>query len=536
MGVVAAAPAKTKRPTAKKSKPAAEAPAKKSKPSAPEPAATPLDVSPAEEDIRTMREMMADLQEQLAAATSELAAQKALQESRSAPTPVVEPGSAATEQASPSSAPTPEVEPGSAAKKHGANISAENIGETKSQNPIDLPSGIKKHKFKDAKERRAFWAKYIRSLTPNTSRECKIDKCPGNIQMKMLGAHERSYYFQLWCQHEEKWCRVKVWEEHYKLEMKADKTKVQWLTRGQLMKLYEDEEVVEALVQAKLKLMGHFRPHPELPLVQNAMQYKCVVEDSQTMAVQQIVRQGMSLECEAEGETGRMLAQQHQNQSMAAFRDTSNTGMSAFPGAAQQLTNGGSAGTDGSRPQEEAGAMQQTAEDPAAAAAAAVSDPKLAAALRRIQDDEQREVQRVRKQQERKTERDAFKETPSFKTKSWLNAVSTDLQDLEEESKKLKDEDGKCICEDVPIPMNLANEFLASFGTQRQTLSDLKRTLGSLHKSLSTGDPKNCTSASAETLNILCNARKSHDDWKTLVRSFKALWKRYFPIRSLRNP
>lgn len=120
--------------------------------------------------------------------------------------------------------------------------------------------------------------------------------------MKWIGDHERRYYFNLCC-HKTSWGNVKVFEEQRKLEQRLAATKYQWMTHSQLAQSYaNDYEIVDALVASKKADNTMWRPHPEMPTLLKAIQYKCVIEDSQTDSVARILDQRITLEADRQAD------------------------------------------------------------------------------------------------------------------------------------------------------------------------------------------------------------------------------------------
>ena len=139
--------------------------------------------------------------------------------------------------------------------------------------------------------------------------------------VKILGDHERRYYFSFWVSLET-WGKVKVWEEHCRMESRKDSTKYKWLMQCELEQLYKDEEIVNALISAKINDPKLHRTHPELPHIKKAMQFKCLIEDSQQKTVANILKQGMRLDGEVEGEDAEMLMRKQMKLSASALGHT----------------------------------------------------------------------------------------------------------------------------------------------------------------------------------------------------------------------
>ena len=103
------------------------------------------------------------------------------------------------------------------------------------------------------------------------------------------------------------------------------------------MKLYQDETIVNEMENCKIADPRTVRPHPELPHLRTAMQFKCLIENTQTELVAHILRQGMNLQGAVTGEAGDMLVQQQMRLTAQKLGHTgahvpANASESAFPG------------------------------------------------------------------------------------------------------------------------------------------------------------------------------------------------------------
>ena len=67
-----------------------------------------------------------------------------------------------------------------------------------------------------------------------------------------------------------------------------------WLTRSQVVKLYESEEVADAIIAGKNVV--EIRPHPEAPLCQAATQYSCMASAEKVKELKNVDEQGLALQ------------------------------------------------------------------------------------------------------------------------------------------------------------------------------------------------------------------------------------------------
>ena len=168
-------------------------------------------------------------------------------------------------------------------------------------------------------ERKRKWAEYMRTLESAGQRGARKEKCPEDIKQKMLKLSDKQSYFELWCE-KGTWAKVKVFEEHHKLESTTSDHMKNWLTEGQLMDLYKDEEIVNELVKSKKADAKTWRCHPELPHVMKAMQYHCIISDSQKQTFEENMKKGMRLDAEIDAsEAGVLLANQQVSRTAMAI-------------------------------------------------------------------------------------------------------------------------------------------------------------------------------------------------------------------------
>ncbi|CAE7751716.1 unnamed protein product [Symbiodinium sp. CCMP2592] len=100
-----------------------------------------------------------------------------------------------------------------------------------------------------------------------------------------LDSDQRNFLFEHWLQANENWNASKLLVT---LKNKSGKKKVglrKWLTKADLLQKYKDEEVVQAIIDAKVNdkelCKTQVRNHPDCPHREDLKQYLCVVDDSE---------------------------------------------------------------------------------------------------------------------------------------------------------------------------------------------------------------------------------------------------------------
>ena len=108
------------------------------------------------------------------------------------------------------------------------------------------------------------------------------------------------------------------------MESRSESTKVRaWLTAGQVLKVDQDAEVTEALIQQceaeHTATEPMVRAHPLVPQCLEAQQFHVPVLDSQTEMVSQVMKRGIETDVQAEGAAGQNLVRQVLAKSKSAF-------------------------------------------------------------------------------------------------------------------------------------------------------------------------------------------------------------------------
>ena len=439
------------------------------------------------------------------------AAQQAPAASQQAPAAAQQPPPASQQLAAPTVQPAaPTAQPGAPTETTATPGTDGQTDQAKpATRPLALPPGVSPPTFRDAAHRRAKWMQYGRSLEENGQRCSRSEKCPELMAKKVVGAHEKQYYFSLWCA-KGSWAKIVVFEEHIRIEANRDERKYQWMTLAQLEDFYKDADVAKELATAKERAAGTWvRPHPEMPHVWNGRQFKVLVEDSQRTLVENILQRKMMMEGEIQGEAAQVMVQQQ------ALR------------TAQALGHGSPAAPGSVLPEHAGGALALGA--PSACAAEAVPKPassaetttgasarsdaeqeKIKTAMELYEREEQKKKDRLDRQIAQKEKRDQLKETPAFKAKKWSDIVAGHQGTCKEAISKCQDEDS-------PMPSNLAKEYETNF---KKDLRSLNRLKGSLDSAIA--DPN-----SPKVAGDLAKAKKITEDYKVNQRTFNCLFKKY---------
>ena len=136
------------------------------------------------------------------------------------------------------------------------------------------------------KQKQAFKKRFDRSLEPSEKRMGRADKCPPEVALKIKTAamagnqSEKQFYFNLWVECGGDWAEVEIKEKILKVESKKITGKCRWLMRFELEKMYPDF-LVDAICKSKMKDSSQWRPNPDVPDLELAIQFKCRVEEGE---------------------------------------------------------------------------------------------------------------------------------------------------------------------------------------------------------------------------------------------------------------
>jgi hypothetical protein len=103
--------------------------------------------------------------------------------------------------------------------------------------------------------------------------------------MIMGNLSEEARWFELWIEHGKSWGTTIIRETQRKETVDTDRSVKAWVTLGQLKKLYQDDQVAEGIKQEKMKHPDLYRPHPEVPHLELAIQFRCIVAEEKIEAL-----------------------------------------------------------------------------------------------------------------------------------------------------------------------------------------------------------------------------------------------------------
>ena len=380
--------------------------------------------------------------------------------------------------------------------------------------PIGLPKGVPIPKFDSREARKKVWQQYLRTMNENQTRADRIEKAGDDFLKRMLGCHEQSYYFAIWVAHDKSWGNVRIFEEHLHLERNLSEQRYRWLTEAQMMDLYKCEDVVREMKLAKGATPQLVRPHPELPHVVKAKQYKCLISDEQVRCVEDILRQGIRLDGEAQGQSAAMLVQQRIAQSATAL------GHSVMPTAPARQPAGSMALT---APVEESTKPSTGVPSPASKeipdSGLTKSDHERALAL--LEADQKKKQDRLERLQQKQKERDELKETDGFKANKWLMIYGQLVEAAQKEVTnltKFQKDDVEGSGYPKTLPGGIAREYCETFKNEKRTLTAKKAAL----KKAMDGEGGDQVKKQLANIDTAAEKFKSmHRTWKILVRRYE---------------
>ena len=192
--------------------------------------------------------------------------------------------------------------------------------------PLKLPEGVHESSWASRSARAKDWAQYVRTVnvSPHAAspkeRGNRSEKCPLSIRNKIVGIHERNYYFQLWMGHNKSWASVKGFEEHYEEVRKGRMLNWAWLMDCEMREIWKDPEIVDGLQEeAKNDLMEtRHRHHPRIPHISSANQFKVVIEDHMSEKYEACTKKGIKMDFDLDvcGDAADTLVNQHLQRSM----------------------------------------------------------------------------------------------------------------------------------------------------------------------------------------------------------------------------
>ena len=288
----------------------------------------------------------------------------------------------------------------------------------------------------DRKTRQRKWNQYCRTLIPPTEKSGSAEKVPDEYLLKMVGAHEKTYFFNLWVSKGDcSWAKVVAYEEHVRIEAAENEQEYEWLTESQLGKVYNDPEIATEIKNSKYGQKGFWRPHPELPDNVKAVQFKCLVKDAERKKHIEMVKQKFVSEMELEGDQAVMAMRAVAGRSASSIGSSSSS--SAMPTAQSEVRD------------------------------SAVHETKAEAVERGRSDLEER----ARKQALARAERDRLSALPENRLSAWLTGVSAHINKCTEAAQKARSDENKGM-----IP-SVAREYAATFDSKAVSLKKLRTQL-----------------------------------------------------------
>ena len=403
--------------------------------------------------------------------------------------------------------------------------------ESPSSAPIKLPEGICAPIFKDRRERATAWAKYMRSITGGASKSSIADdqqrskrsgKAPDNVMSQLVGAHEKSFYFSVWMANGGDWAKVEGWEEHYLERKYGAKRTCAWMTDGQMMEVWHDRDICDGLqavcVSEHTPANPMVRQHPKLPNLMKARQYNVQVEDTMVEQVTNVVKGGIRMSYQLEGDTGTSIALQHVAQSRQCFGTDAKHAEPGL-GAHRQI-----APLTASNP----GSFGEPAATPLAAPEKLMADEDASKAdrLRKFAEQEAAKARRQKEKAElkaqaaedRRNQRESEKEARRAEAQTPVGRARIWLAGLDQHIRICQDEASRCKTDQCKLPSGLKHEYASSW--QKKSTS-FKKARTSIEKMLN-GD-----SLPGTFDQTICKAEADVTDFKSDMARFRTLEKGY---------
>ena len=118
------------------------------------------------------------------------------------------------------------------------------------------------------------WQPYIRSLEMTASgRNPVAPKAPASVINRIVGEHEKRYFFDIWMHCGKSWPKVQIFERAVWTQRNKSLQNWRWLTEGQVREHYAgNDEITQAIIEVKMECEETWRPHPEVPYLLAARQ------------------------------------------------------------------------------------------------------------------------------------------------------------------------------------------------------------------------------------------------------------------------
>ena len=138
---------------------------------------------------------------------------------------------------------------------------------------------VEKEKEKWTQKKAADWAAFQRSLKADSSGRSRVSKCPTDIALKIKNAESvaekaelTANYFKAWQESDRDWATVTMSQRKTATSSAGSSGGMHWQTEDELLKIYS-EEVVSAFKKQKKADPEMWRPHPDAPDCEKAVQY-----------------------------------------------------------------------------------------------------------------------------------------------------------------------------------------------------------------------------------------------------------------------
>ena len=409
--------------------------------------------------------------------------------------------------------------------------------------PLSLPAGISEPVFALGSERAKMWAKYTRSLATDDharksrasgtggdapaesatkiARTKRSTKVPPEILTKLIGQHEKSYYFAVWMHHQGDWADVRAYEEQLREHRKGSKEVKAWLMESEMLKLFDSQEVVQALKESCRNNIteNEVRLHPKVPHCAAATQYHVPIQDRNQTKVDDVLRQGVKLELTPTGgEMDDMLIREHLKRTQKAFGGHAQASPpSSFPSEAVGPNVDDSA-TEHVDPGEADTSSSSRSNGQLGVAKAEMLRKleekerlRVEKAAQKIQDREDAVKARREKQQAEKERREEFLKSPEGRARSWL-------QGLQEHITKGNSEILHCQSDNCFLPKNISKEYAATWASKVATF---KKARSAIEKKLQQ------ETLPADFKQILDRAESEVSSFKSDLARYRTLEKGY---------
>ena len=299
--------------------------------------------------------------------------------------------------------------------------------------PLDLPDGIRPAQFTDKSERAKMWSKYVRSLEVGASkpdvqevRSKRASKAPQHIIDQCVGLHEKQYYFHVWLNNQSDWAAVEVWEQRC-----GSKKSQAWLTDDQMMDVFKNRSVVDALQQKCKDDHTEHKPlhrrHPNVPHCAEAHQFLTDIEDSLVETCEKVLKKGATITMQADGAAGEALV-----------RETIAKSASAFGGPSMAQSASSTAGDSDTSMSAEENAKRQRLQR--------FEELEAEKEKKRFEKEQERETKILLRKEEREREKEKRREyasTPEGRAKVWLAGLQEHISKCDAEAAHCDDK-AKC--------------------------------------------------------------------------------------------